>query len=61
VSEVYDKAATQKLVADLKASGGPFCSFCGMDEAHAGKLVEGPAAYICRGCAELTLETTQPE
>ncbi len=32
------------------------CSFCGMDETEAGRLVEGPAVYICKGCAELALD-----
>lgn len=58
MTQIFDREATVSLVADLTASGGPYCSFCGMDEAHVGKLVEGPSAHICRGCAELAIEVT---
>ena len=34
----------------------PACSFCGMEEASAGLLVAGPAAYICPCCVELAAE-----
>lgn len=29
------------------------CSFCGKQQKQVGKLIAGPAFYICDGCADL--------
>ena len=30
------------------------CSFCGLDGAHAGRIIAGPGTFICDRCVELS-------
>jgi hypothetical protein len=32
------------------------CSFCGVDGAHAGRIIAGPGVFICDRCIELAVE-----
>jgi ATP-dependent Clp protease ATP-binding subunit ClpX len=38
---------------EKERAGGLFCSFCGKSQAHAKKLIAGPAVYICDECVAL--------
>jgi hypothetical protein len=41
----------------LKRSGiESACSFCGIDGAHANRVVAGPGIFICDGCVQLATE-----
>jgi ATP-dependent Clp protease ATP-binding subunit ClpX len=38
-----------------------YCSFCGKNQKEVGKLIAGPAAYICNECVQLCHEIITEE